>query len=163
MSRDSFMNLVNENNGFEVVLANDNDVNYCMGGKDNKYWFEKKKGNYSEYYMSTYENGTWNDRFLVSKKGKIVENTPVDSEMCINRIVKKAYYCQDKIGERTTKEVVKDNDAFRHYVFGCGEKSWDVSSQYGVTTGFSNIFKDQEGYFLKDINVGQDVIMPKEK
>ena len=64
MNAESFMNLVNENDGFEFVIGYKDFVDHRIGGQGNKYWyFIDYDGKKQEYYVGTYENGTWTDKF----------------------------------------------------------------------------------------------------
>ena len=52
-------------------------------------------------------------------------------------------------------DLVKENDGF-------GDKAWEVSEKYGVTTFFSDINKEEESYHLRDILIGSEVDKPSE-
>ena len=39
MNAESFMNLVNENGGFEFVIGYKDFVDHSIGGQGNKYWY----------------------------------------------------------------------------------------------------------------------------
>ena len=162
MDNEAFMKLVNDNDGFEFVIGYRDDLDYYIGGKGNKYWFLWTKGNKSEYYVGTYENGAWTDKHYVAKSKKIVESNSVEPETTINKIIERAYYYQDKIGNKKPTEIDKEYDIFLHYVYGFGEKAWEVSKKYGVTVAFSDINKVDEGYHLRDYSVGDDVDKPSE-
>ena len=162
MDKEAFMKLVNDNDGFEFVIGYRDDLDYYIGGKGNKYWFLWTKWNKSEYYVGTYENGAWTDKYYVAKSKKIVESSTVESETTINKIVERAYYYQDKIGTKKPTEIDKEYDIFLHYVYGFGEKAWEVSKKYGVTVAFSDINKVDEGYHLRDYYLGSDVEKPNE-
>ncbi|MBR3512693.1 MAG: hypothetical protein IKN74_07070, partial [Clostridia bacterium] len=137
MDKNAFMKLVNDNNGFEFVIGYRDDLDYYIGGVGNKYWFQWIKGKDSEYYIGTYENGVWTDKHYIAKNKKIIESNTVEPETTINKIVERAYYYQDRIGNKKPTEIDKEYDTFLHYVFGFGEKAWEVSKKYGVTVSFS--------------------------
>lgn len=162
MDREAFMKLVNENDGFEFIIGYKDDLDYYIGGKGNKYWFQWIKGKNSEYYIGTYENGVWTDKHYVAKNRTIVDSSTVEPETTINKIVERAYYYQDKIGTKKPTEIDKEYDIFLHYVYGFGEKAWEVSKKYGVTVTFSDINNVDEGYHLRDFNIGADVDKPSE-
>ena len=162
MDQDSFMKLVNDNNGFQFVIGYADDLDYYIGGLGNKYWFQWIKGKNSEYYVGTYENGIWTDKHYVAKSRKIIESNVVESGTTINKIIERAYYFQDKIGNKKPIEVDKEYDTFLHYVFGFGEKAFEVSKKYGITVMFSDINKVEEGYHLRDYYIGKDVDKPNE-
>ena len=162
MNKEAFMNLVKENNGFEFVIGYRDDLDYYIGGIENKFWFQWIKGKDSEYYVGTYENGVWTDKHYIAKNKNIIESNIVEPETTINKIVERAYYYQDRIGNKKPIEIDKENDIFFHYVFGFGEKAWEVSKKYGITVKFSNINKVEEGYHLRDYYIGSEVEKPKE-
>ena len=162
MDREAFMKLVNENDGFEFIIGYKDDLDYYIGGKGNKYWYQWIKGKNSEYYIGTYDNGVWTDKHYVAKNRTIVDSSTVEPETTINKIVERAYYYQDKIGTKKPTEIDKEYDIFLHYVYGFGEKAWEVSKKYGVTVSFSDINNVDEGYHLRDFNIGADVDKPSE-
>lgn len=162
MDREAFMKLVDDNDGFEFVIGYRDDLDYYIGGKGNKYWFLWTKGNKSEYYVGTYENGAWTDKHYVAKSKKIIDSEIVEPETTINKIVERAYYYQDKIGNKKPTEIDKEYDIFLHYVYGFGERAWEVSKKYGVTVTFSDINKVEEGYHLRDYCIGAEVDKPNE-
>ena len=162
MDRDDFIKLVKDNDGFEFVIGYRDDLDYYIGGVGNKYWFEWIKGKDSEYYIGTLDNGVWTDKHYIAKNKQIIESNVVEPETTINKIVERAYYYQDKIGNKKPIEVDKEEDVFLHYVFGFGERAWEVSKKYGITVSFSDINKVEEGYHLRYINIGSDVDKPVE-
>lgn len=162
MDREAFMKLVNENDGFEFIIGYKDDLDYYIGGKGNKYWYQWIKGKNSEYYIGTYDNGVWTDKHYVAKNRTIVDSNTIEPETTINKIVERAYYYQDKIGTKKPTEIDKEYDIFLHYVYGFGEKAWEVSKKYGVTVAFSDINNVDEGYHLRDFNIGTDVDKPSE-
>ena len=117
MDKNAFMKLVNDNDGFEFVIGYRDDLDYYIGGVGNKYWFQWIKGKDSEYYIGTYENGVWTDKHYIAKNKKIIESNTVEPETTINKIVERAYYYQDRIGNIKPTEIDKEYDTFLHYVF----------------------------------------------
>ena len=106
MDREAFMKLVDDNDGFEFVIGYRDDLDFYIGGKGNTYWFLWTKGNKSEYYVGTYENGSWTDKFYI-KKGSKLESKTVDNETTIKMIVERAYFYQDKmVGKKDFKIVI---------------------------------------------------------
>ena len=96
MNAESFMNLVKENDGFEFVIGFKDFVDHRIGGQGNKYWYYiDYNGKKAEYYVGTYENGTWTDKFY-KEKGSKLESKTVDSGTTINMIVERAYFYQEK-------------------------------------------------------------------
>ncbi len=162
MDSNSFMKLVEENNGFEFVLGFKDFVDHYIGGRGNKYWYQITKGNNSEYYVGTFSNEKWRDKFYKSKSNKIISCETVEPETTIKKIVERAYFYKDKIGTKTPRRLEKDDDVFLHYVYGFGERAWQVSEKYGITVFFSDINHEENGYNLREINIGSSVNKPKE-
>ncbi|MBO7338880.1 MAG: hypothetical protein J6U66_02305 [Lachnospiraceae bacterium] len=112
------MNLVKENDGFEFVIGFKGNVDHSIGGQGNKYWYYvDHNGKKAEYYVGTYENGTWTDKFYTAKGSKLTEKT-VESGTTIKKIVERAYFYQEKIGQRKGKELEKYGYPCLHYVYG---------------------------------------------
>ena len=160
MNAESFMNLVNEQNGFEFVIGFKNGEHY-IGGTGNKYWYLVDTGRKKEYYIGTYEDGVWSDKFYVDKKGDL-ESSTVESGTTINKIVERAYFYQERTAGRKPQETEMGGFKCNHYCFGFGDKAVQVVQDYGVTVGFNDI-KDNDGaYRLRDISTGKQVDPPKE-
>ena len=163
MNRESFMNLVKENDGFEFVIGFRDFVDHRIGGQDNKYWYYiDYNGKKAEYYVGTYEDGLWKDVFY-KKKGNKFESKTVDSETTIKMIVDRAYFYQDKIAGKKPQEVEKHGFMCNHYMFGFGDKAVEIVKDYGVTVDFNDISDNDSAYHLRDILLGKDVEKPKEK
>ena len=160
MNAESFMNLVNEQNGFEFVIGFKNEEHY-IGGTGNKYWYLVDTGRKKEYYIGTYEDGVWSDKFYVDKKDGL-ESSTVESGTTINKIVERAYFYQERTVGRKPQETEMGGFKCNHYCFGFGDKAVQVVQDYGVTVGFNDI-KDNDGaYRLRDISTGKQVDPPKE-
>ena len=163
MDKESFMKLVKDNNGFELRIGFRDFIDHSIGGINNKYWYYiDNNGKSSEYYIGTYEDGKWSDKYYKAKKNKIISSESIEPETTINKIVDRVYYYQDKIGNKKPQIVEKEEDKYLHYVYGFGDKAWEVSEKYGVTTFFSNINNEEEGYHLRDILIGSEVEKPNE-
>ena len=162
MNAESFMNLVKENDGFEFVIGFKKDVDHRIGGKNNKYWYYiDKNGKNAEYYVGTYENGLWSDKFY-KEKGSKLESKSVDSGTTIKMIVERAYFYQDKTVNRKAQEVEKHGFICNHYMFGFGDIAVETVKDYGVTVDFNDIKDNDSAYHLRDIFIGDDVEKPKE-
>ena len=162
MNAETFMNLVKENDGFEFVIGFKGNVDHSIGGQGNKYWYYvDHNGKKAEYYVGTYENGSWTDKFYTAKGSKLTEKT-VESGTAIKKIVERAYFYQEKIGQRKGKELEKYGYPCLHYVFGFGERAWAVSKDYGITVDFNDINDNDSAYRLMDLSVGSDVEKPRE-
>lgn len=163
MDAESFMNLVNENGGFEFVIGYKDFVDHRIGGQDNKYWYfidydSKKK----EYYVGTYENGSWTDKYY-TKRGKKLKSKTAKSGTTIQKIVDRAYFYQDKTVDRKPREVEKHGFICNHYVFGFGDVAVETVKEYGITVEFNDISDNDSAYHLRDILLGKDVEKPEEE
>ena len=162
MNAESFMNLVKENDGFEFVIGFKDFVDHRIGGQGNKYWYYiDYNGKKAEYYVGTYENGSWTDKFY-KEKGSKLESKTVDSRTTINMIVERAYFYQEKIAGKKPQEVEKHGFMCNHYMFGFGEKAVETVPEYGVTVDFNDINDNDSAYHLREILLGEDVEKPKE-
>lgn len=56
--------------------------------------------------------------------------------------------------------LVEDSHPHFHYVYGFGDKGVDVSRQYGVTIGFSDIKDLAAGFHLRYLYTGSEVDLP---
>ena len=75
-----------------------------------------------------------------------------------NLITENAYLMQDEKWVRDRKpRVIEDAHPHFHYTYGFGEKGLDVSEQYGVTIGYSDIHDVPAGFHLRDLRTGADV------
>ena len=162
MNAESFINLVNKNDGFEFVIGFKDYVDHRIGGKKDKYWyFIDHDGKKQEYYVGTLNNGAWADKFYIKKGGKL-ESKTVDNGTTIKMIVDRAYFYQDKTAGKKPQEVEKHGYVCEHYMFGFGEKAVEIVKEYGVTVDFNDINDNDAAYRLRDILLGKDVEKPEE-
>ena len=88
MNAESFMNLVKDNDGFEFVIGFKDFVDHRIGGQENKYWYYiDYNGKKAEYYVGTYDNGLWTDKFYIEKGSKF-ESKTVESGTTIKIFIK---------------------------------------------------------------------------
>ena len=158
MSEERFLKLVEENNGFEFYQAYANDVDHVIGGKGNTFWYIiMKKQKVVETYIGKYNNGTWEDSYIKGNGSPVSKS----SGTAIKLITENAYLSQDEEWvKRRTPNPTEDSHPHYHYVYGFGDKAVDVSVQYGVTIGYSNIKDVAAGFHLRDICTGDDVELP---
>ena len=162
MNAESFMNLVKENNGFEFVIGYKDFVDHHIGGQENKCWYLiDYNGKKQEYYVGTYENNLWSDKFYI-KKGSKFESKTVDSGTTIKMITNRAYFYQEKTIGRKPKEVEKHGYICNHYMFGFGDKAVEIIKEYGITVEYNDISDNDSAYHLREISLGKDVEKPKE-
>ena len=162
MNAESFMNLVKENNGFEFVIGYKDYVDHSIGGQGNKYWYLiNYDGKKQEYYVGTYDNGSWSDKFYI-KKGSNLESKTVKNGTTIKMIVERAYFYQDKTAGKNPQEVEKHGYMCNHYMFGFGDKAVETVKEYGITVGFNDINDNDSAYQLREILLGEDVEKPEE-
>ena len=161
MSTERFLKLVEECGGFEFFHAYRDDVDHIMGGKENVCWYViSKEGSVKESWIGTFEGGTWRDVHIKgSGKRKKTEDVPAGST--IRHIAKEAYLGQEQDWVKKRKpSLVKDSHPHYHYVYGFGDKALDVSEEYGVTIGYSDLKDVPAGFHLRDLSTGKEVEMP---
>ena len=157
MSEDRFVKLVQENNGFECYQAFQNDVDHVLGGKDNVYWYTiLKKGKVVESYIGKLIGDNWEDTYIKGSKTKAMP-----SGSTIKLIVEKAYLMQEEKWVKDRKgKLIEDSHPHLHYVYGFGDKGLDISEQYGVTIGYSDIKDTSTGFHLRYLYTGNEVDLP---
>ena len=157
MSADRFIQLVEENQGFEFYQAYQNDVDHVLGGKGGTYWYViLKKGKVQEMYRGEKKGDTWEDTYIKGTKTKAM---PAGST--ITRIAEKAYLMQEeKWVKGRNPKLIEDAHPHYHYVYGFGDKGLDVSEKYGVTIGFSDIKDPATAFHLRYLYTGKDVELP---
>ena len=160
MSAERFIRLVEEYNGFEFCQAYRDDVDHIIGGKGNTFWYViSKNGNVAETYIARYHDGVWQDQRIKGKSKKTVKEMPPGST--IRRIAEHAYLMQnEKWVEGRKARLIEDAHPHCHYVYGFGDKGLDVSAQYGVTIGYSDIHDVPAGFHLRYLYTGADVELP---
>lgn len=157
MSENRFIQLVQDNDGFEFYQAFQNDVDHVLGGKGNTYWYTVlKKGKTVEAYIGKQNGDTWEDTYVKGAKSKAM---PCGST--IQLISEKAFFMQEEkwVKDRTGK-LIEDSHPHYHYVYGFGDKGLDVSEQYGVSIAYSDIKDTSTGFHLRYVYVGDDVELP---
>ena len=156
-----FMDLVNQYQVFEFYQAFENDVDHIIGGKGNTYWYIiSKKGKATESYIATCQDGIWSDR-LTKGKGSKKTTKEIPGGSTIKLISEKAYLMQEEKWVKGRKpRLVEDSHPHFHYVYGFGDKGVDVSRQYGVTIGFSDIKDLAAGFHLRYLYTGSEVDLP---
>ena len=163
MSEEKFVRLVNENQGFELVQAYKDDVDLFLGGKDGTFWYVvTKKGKTKESYIAAYAGGAWKDQ-MIKGNGPAKSVKDIAGGTTIRKIAEKAYLAQDEewVQRRLGKaRVIEEHHPHYHYVYGFGDKAVDVSAQYGVTIGYSDLKDEAAGLHLRSLAVGEDVEMP---
>ena len=157
MSEEHFIQLVQDNDGFEFYQAFRNDVDHVFGGKGNTYWYTIiKKGKVVESYIGKQVGDTWEDTYTKGAKTKTMP-----SGSTIQLIEEKAYLMQDEKWVKDRKgKLIEDSHPHYHYVYGFGDKGLDVSEQYGVTIAYSDIKDTSTGFHLRYVYVGDDVELP---
>ena len=75
MNAEAFMDLVKSQGGFEFVIGFPEDVDHYIGGHGNKYWYLINRGKKQEYYVGTYANDAWSDKFYTKKGDTLSEKS----------------------------------------------------------------------------------------
>lgn len=161
MTGERFMKLAEEQDGFEFFQAYTDDEDRVMGGKGNTFWYAvMRKGKTAEIYLGEFEDGNWKDTYR-KKKGKTETVKEMPSGTTIARIEAEAYLGQEEkwVKDRKGKHI-EDSHPHLHYVYGFGDKALDISEQYGVTIGFSDLSDPKAGFHLRYLYTGKDVELP---
>ncbi len=161
MSEEKFLKLVEDCRGFEFYQAYRGDVDHILGGKDDTCWYViMDEGKVKESYIGSRHDGVWEDT-CIKGTGKKRKTKEMPSGSTIRRIVGKAYLMQEEPWVKDRKpRLVEDAHPHYHYVLGFGDKAVDVSAQYGVTIGFSDISDTASGFHLRYLYTGSDVKKP---
>ncbi len=156
-----FIDLVNRCHGFEFSQAYRDFEDHFIGGKGNTYWYMiAKNGKVKEIRITTYDGGAWKDE-CVKGSGAKKTSKAAPSGSTMKRIVEAAYKCQEESWVKDRKgRLVEDGHPHLHYVKGFGDKACDISEEYGVTIGFSDLQDVPAGFHLRDLSIGEDVEMP---
>ena len=161
MSEERFIQLVQDNDGFEYYQAYRSDVDHILGGKGNTYWYViMKKGKVTESYIGKNSTGVWED-ICIKGTGANKKAKTMPSGSTIKKIAEKAYLCQNETWvTRHTPKPIEDVHPHYHYVYGFGDKGLDVSVQYGVTIAYNDIKDTDASFHLRYLYIGNDVDLP---
>ena len=160
MFEEKFIQLVEENGGFEFYQAYRDDVDHVLGGKDGTYWYViMKKDKVTESYIGKCKGGVWEDVCIEGSGANKKEKT-MPAGSTIRKIAEKAYLMQNETWvTRRTPKPIEDSHPHYHYVYGFGDKGLDVSVQYGVTIAYSDIKDVAAGFHMRYLYTGSDVEM----
>ena len=161
MFEERFIQLVEENGGFEFYQAYRGDVDHVRGGKDGTFWYViLKRGKVTESSIGKLSGGVWED-VCIKGSGAGSKTKDMPSGSTIRRIAEKAYLMQNEAWvTRRTPKPVEDAHPHYHYTYGFGDRGLDVSVQYGVTIAYSDIRDEDAGFHLRYLYTGDDVDLP---
>ena len=162
MENDRFLELVQQEKGFEFCQAFRDDVDWIIGGREDTCWFViMKDQSVKEMYIGTLKDGVWTDR-KIKGKGSKKKVTEMPAESTIRRVEERAYFMQDAewVSGRKPK-LVEDSHPHYHYVCGFGDKALDVSEAYGVSIGYNDLKEPSEGFHLRYLYTGEAVEIPE--
>lgn len=161
MSEEKFLKLVEDCSGFEFYQAYRDEIDHVIGGKDDTCWYMiMEEGKVKESYIGVRKDGVWEDT-CIKGTGKKRKTKEMPSGSTIRRIAEKAYLMQEEPWVKDRKpRLVEDAHPHYHYVYGFGDKAVDVSAQYGVTIGFSDISDNASGFHLRYLYTGSEVEIP---
>ena len=127
-----FLELVEEEKGFEFYQAFRDELDWVIGGKDNTVWFVVLKDqSVKETYIGTLQDGVWIDR-MIKGKGK----------------------------KKSIKEMPAGSTIQRIYVYGMGDKALDILEAYGVSMAYSDLKDPSAGFHLRYLYTGEEVEIP---
>ena len=158
MAEERFVRLVEEQKGFEYILAYRDDEDHILGGKGDRFWYAvSKNGKVKKTWEAVLRDGVWEDLCITGEGARKTEKKAA-AGTTIGLIEKEAYLCQDEDWvTRRTPAPVEDSHPHYHYVKGFGDKALDVSVQYGVTIGYSDLADVPAGFHLRYLYTGEDV------
>lgn len=161
MSEEKFLKLIEDCSGFEFYQAYRDEVDHILGGKDDTCWYViMEEGKVKESYIGVRKDGVWEDT-CIKGTGKKRKTKEMPSGSTIRRIAEKAYLMQEESWVKDRKpRLVEDAHPHYHYVYGFGDKAVDVSAQYGVIIGFSDISDTASGFHLRYLYTGSGVKTP---
>lgn len=161
MSEDRFVKLVEEHQGFELVLGFRDWEDRYMGGKGDTFWYiVRKDEKLKEFYKAKYRGGEWED-VRITGNGSKKKEVSVAPGTTIRRIEKDAFYGQNEAWVKGKKaRVIATGHPHRHYSKGFGEKGLDVSETYGVTISYSNVNDLPAGFHMRNVFAGKNVEIP---
>lgn len=163
INENSLLELIKEQNGFEVTLGFREDVDHFIGGTGNKIWYFISRGNTEDYYVCTLTGGEKNDVHYIRKK-KILTSKPAQSGKTVELVLSELSTGQAEIesdGRKPVKTEVSGHPC-SHYSFSFGERAYKISDEFGITVEYSNINDEASGFRLRNIRTGDDVKAPKE-
>lgn len=158
MFEEKFIQLVEDNGGFEYYQGYRGDVDHVLGGKGDTFWYIiMKKGKAAETWIGKRAGDAWNDVYV---EGSGAERS-VPAGTTIKKIAEKAYLMQNEqwVTRRTPKPI-EDAHPRYHYVYGFGDKGLDVSVRYGVTISYNDIKDADSAFRLRYLYTGSDVETP---
>lgn len=162
MADNRFYDLVQKYKGFEMVLGFRDDEDHFIGGTGDKCWYCIKKGRSFEAFVGSMTGGEQDVHII--KKGSKESSEKTGAGTALQMVLERAYLGQAEIAEKNKKgqSVTKDGIPCLHYMFGFGDRAYDISEEYGVTTAFSDIHDVPAGYHLRSIETGKKVKPPKQ-
>lgn len=151
-----FLRLIDENVGFEFVLGFIDYEDHYIGGNSKRIWYYTKKGRKQELWMA-YRDGSSDSHYKIS--GKNVTETILPPGTTLQKIIERAYWGQDVIESSSRKPEMREECGFavHHYSFSFGETAYQISDDYNITVGYSDINDITVGYRLRDIFTSKDV------
>ena len=162
MEKYRFLELVKNEKGFEFYQAFRDEVDWIIGGKDNRVWFTvMKEQSVKETCIGTLKDGVWSDQKITGRgKRKSVKEMPAGST--IRRVEERAYFMQDAEWVTGRKpRLVEDAHPHYHYVYGIGDKALDVSAAYGISIAYSDLKDLAAGFHLRYLYTGDEVESPE--
>ena len=163
LNADQFLQVISDNQGFEVTLGFANDVDHIIGGSGHKIWYVVKKGSSLDYCIGTQSGGSWNDVHYVRKKGAL-SSEPADPGATLSLILPELSAGQQEVEASGYKPFKKEvcGHPCGHYSFSFGERAYVISDEYGITVERSDINDQKSGFRLRYIETGKKVKVPKE-
>lgn len=168
---DRFLDLVEDNNGFQINYTNKDDtVNTLVGGKDNTFWFITTDfANEETHYMiAVYDPSayTWKTTEQWVYPGAEQQEEPQQNEddwLCIDRILELAYRDQYHIVEDTIVSI-EDVEMMDRYATKVTHNngSWIavIDDEFGFSLQHENVDDDSYNIMCTEFAFGDEVEIP---
>lgn len=156
-----FLELVRNNDGFEVCLGFYGDLDHYLGGTGDTVWYCVQKGKNVDCFIGKLENGEWTDTHIVKKRTLKTESA--ESGKTISMITEKLFLGQDRIAADGRRPVQTElsGHSVSHYAFDFGETAYEISDEYGVTVSYSYVNDVNAGFRMRNLYTGENVKVPE--
>lgn len=159
---ENILELIKQNDGFEVTLGFCNNIDHFIGGKQDTVWYFIQNGNKEEFWLGRLTDGVWTDKHYTKKRKEFVSED-CENGTTISKLTDRLYLGQDYIVKDGRKPTSTENHGIKvdHYSFKFGELAYEISQEYGITVSYSDINDLSVGYYARRIITGEDVKAPQ--
>ena len=161
INEEGFLQLINDNNGFEYTLGFRGDEDHIIGGTGNAVWYVVMKGRKTVCRLAEKKDGAWSD--VCVTKAKTVKRESAPAGKTIAMILDRVNRGQQEIlssGRGGTPAQV-GGYSVTHYSFAFGERAYDILDGFGVTAALSDLAHEEEGFRVRYVSTGEAVTLPR--